>query len=101
MGDLRDGKGLYDWVTGFKTTTAIVTQGELLTSVYAKAKVPVNVSESAFCKHMTDLAEDWASIVGNSRDEPGGYYIAFLNTLPDTPETSKVAQFRMWLATTT
>eukprot|EP00966_Prymnesium_polylepis_P071445 1659719-Prymnesium_polylepis.1 len=45
------------------------------------------------------MAADWAAITSNSKDAPAGYYDALLATLPVSPETSKVAIFRTWIAT--
>ena len=98
-GDLRDGKGLYEWATSFKTSSDPTAQGELLRKVYAKGLVSVSIGGEALVKHITDLAADWCVITGNSKEQPAGFYDALLNTLPTKPETSKVVIFRTWIAT--
>ena len=45
------------------------------------------------------MAADWANITNNSKDQPAGFYDAFLATLPKKPETSKVVTFRTWVGT--
>ena len=93
-GDLRDGKGYYDWAMSFKTQADPTAQGELIRKVYAKGLISVSITGEALIRHITDMAADWAAITSNSKEAPAGYYDALLATLPVSPETSKVVIFR-------
>ena len=87
-GDLRDGKGYYDWAMSFKAQADPTAQGELIRKVYAKGLISVSITGEALIKHITDMAADWAAITSNSKEAPAGYYDALLATLPMSPETS-------------
>ena len=60
-GDLRDGKGYYEWAMSFKAQADPTAQGELIRKVYAKGLISVSLTGEALIKHITDMAADWAA----------------------------------------
>ena len=54
-GDLRDGKGYYEWAMSFKATADPTAQGELIRKVYAKGLISVSITGEALIKHITGL----------------------------------------------
>eukprot|EP00966_Prymnesium_polylepis_P292287 6750095-Prymnesium_polylepis.1 len=57
-GDLRDGKGYYDWAMPFKATADPTAQGELIRKACAKGLISVSITGEALIKHITDMAAD-------------------------------------------
>ena len=99
LGDHRDGRAFYKWCTSFKPTSSLESQSELHRRVYRADKIPVNITIEQLSVHLTNFARDWRGITANTDDAPETFWFTLLETLPDKPETSKVAVLRTWLAT--
>ena len=98
LGDLRDGVGYLHWVRSFKLDDSVAAQQGLLTYVSNAKLKYANASLTQVTKHCSDVWIAWSKIAGNKTDLPEAFYHRLLNSIPEVPETGRIARLREWVA---
>ena len=95
-GDLRDGKGLYEFAVGFRTEGSTKAQSQFMRDL--DTKLSATASQTQIQVHCDALLATWLSIRGNSIAEPDAFYHYLMESLPLEPESAKVVRLRSWVA---
>ena len=95
-GDLRDGKGFYEFAVGFKTEGSTKAQSQFMRDL--DTKLSATASQTQIQVHCDALLATWLSIRGNSIAEPDAFYHYLMESLPLEPESAKVVRLRSWVA---
>ena len=95
-GDLRDGKGFYEFATGFKTESSTKAQWQYMRDL--DTKLSASASQTQIQVHCDTLLSTWLLIRGNSIGEPDAFYHYLMESLPLEPESAKVVRLRGWIA---
>ena len=95
-GDLRDGKGFYEFATGFRTESSTKAQSQYMRDL--DTKLSASASQTQIQVHCDTLLSTWLLIRGNSIGEPDAFYHYLMESLPLEPESAKVVRLRGWIA---
>ena len=96
LGDLRDGKGFYEFAIGFKTEGSTKAQSQYMHDLDTKLSASASLTQIQV--HCDTLLATWLSIRGNSMTEPDAFYHYLMESLPLEPESAKVVRLRGWIA---
>ena len=95
-GDLRDGKGLLEFVTGFKPEGSVRVQAGLLRALDTKLSASSSLTQIQV--HCDSLLHTWQKIRGNDIAHPEAFYHYLLESFPLEPESGKIPRLRGWMA---
>jgi hypothetical protein len=97
-GEHRDGKGLLEWLKSHNPADSVMAQFELNRKVASATLTAGAPSLIALEAHCTTLLSNWAKLVGNSTDQPAGFYFHLLRSISEAPDRSKLSAVHQWLA---
>ena len=96
-GDLRDGKGFLQFVTGFKAEDSVKkAQSQYLRDL--DKKLSANATLTQVQVHCDTLLAKWCKIRGNDFSLPEAFYHYLLESIPLEPEAAKIVRLRGWVA---
>ena len=95
-GDLRDGKGFFDFATGFKAESSTKAQSQYMRDL--DTKLTASATQTQIQVHCDTLLSTWLMIRGNTIAEPDAFYHYLMESLPLEPESAKVVRLRGWIA---
>ena len=97
-GEHRDGKGLLEWLKSHNPSDSVMAQFDLNRKVASATLTAGAPSLIALEAHCTTLLSNWAKLVGNSTNEPAGFYFHLLRSIGEAPDRSKLSALHQWLA---
>ena len=97
-GEHRDGKGLLEWLKSHNPADSVMAQFDLNRKVSSATLTAGAPSLIALEAHCTTLLSNWAKLVGNSTNEPAGFYFHLLRSIGEAPDRSKLSALHQWLA---
>ena len=96
-GQLRDGRGLINWIQSLADTSDVGAQDKLQNKMGAMKLSPTANLEQLE-KHCISVLDIWEQISGNDVSNPSTYNTRLLNSIPAAGCSPSVVAVRVWLA---
>ena len=98
-GDLRNGHGLYMWVSGF-VDAATLNQQQVLRVEVDSAKLSAGANLDQLEIHSKSLLRKWLAIEGNQAGHPMGFYHRLLGSLQiQSGANTPLVEVKKWIIT--